>query len=64
MDRINHEILKLLAEWTVYIKRVDDLRSQRSKIADDHQRVADQEQKIIDQSIVLKLPTEIRVPAC
>ncbi|CCB86723.1 putative uncharacterized protein [Parachlamydia acanthamoebae UV-7] len=43
---------------------MDDLRSQRSKIADDHQRVADQEQKIIDQSIVLKLPTEIRVPAC
>lgn len=63
MDRINHEILTLLAERTAYVKRAGDLKSQTTKVADDRQRVADQERKIIDQSIELELPLEISVPA-
>lgn len=63
MDRINNEILKLLAERTAYVKRSGDLKSRTTKIADDRQRVADQEKKIIDKSIELELPTEISIPA-
>lgn len=63
MDRINNEILNLLAERTAYVKRSGDLKSQTTKIADDRQRVADQEKKIIDKSIELELPLEITVPA-
>lgn len=63
MDRINNEILRLLTERTAYVKRAGDLKSQTTKIADDHQRVADQEKKIVDKSIKLELPTEISVPA-
>lgn len=63
MDRINHEILILLAERTAYVKRAGDLKSQTSKIADDRQRVADQERKIINKSIELELPLEISFPA-
>ena len=63
MDRINNEILKLLAERTAYVKRAGDLKSRTTKIADDRQRVADQEKKIIDKSIELELPTEISLPA-
>ena len=63
MDRINNEILRLLAERTAYVKRAGDLKSRTTKIADDRQRVADQEAKIIAKSIELELPTEISVPA-
>lgn len=63
MDRINNEILKLLAERTAYVKRAGDLKSQTTKIADDRKRVADQEQKIIDRSMKLGLPIEISIPA-
>ena len=63
MDRINNEILKLLAERTAYVKRAGDLKSRTTKIADDRQRVADQEKKIVDRSIELELPTEISLPA-
>lgn len=63
MDRINNEILKLLAERTAYVKRAGDLKSQTTKIADDRQRVADQEKKIIEKSAELELPAEISLPA-
>lgn len=63
MDRINNEILNLLAERTAYVKRAGDLKSQTTKIADDRQRVADQERKIIEKSIELGLPIEISIPA-
>ncbi len=63
MDRINSEMLRLLAERTAYVKRAGDLKSQTTKIADDRQRVADQEKKITDRSIELGLPTEISIPA-
>jgi isochorismate pyruvate lyase len=63
MDRINNEILELLAERTAYVKRAGDLKSRTSKIADDRQRVADQEEKIINRSRELGLPVEISVPA-
>lgn len=62
MDRINGEILKLLAERTAYVKRAGDLKSRTTRIADDRQRVADQEQKIVAQSIELELPLEISIP--
>lgn len=63
MDRINNEILKLLAERTAYVKRAGDLKSKTTKIADDRQRVADQEKIIIEKSLELELPTEISIPA-
>lgn len=63
MDRINNDILKLLAERTAYVKRAGDLKSKTTKIADDRQRVADQEKKIIEKSIELQLPIEISIPA-
>lgn len=63
MDRINNEILRLLAERTAYVKRAGDLKAQTTRIADDRQRVADQEKKIIQRSLELELPVEISVPA-
>ncbi len=63
MDRINNEILKLLAERTAYVKRSGDLKSRTTRVADDRQRVADQEKKISDKSIELGLPLEISLPA-
>lgn len=63
MDRVNEEILELLAERTAYVKRAGDLKSQTTKVADDRQRVADQERKIVEKSRELELPTEISVPA-
>lgn len=63
MDRINNEILDLLAERTAYVQRAGDLKSRSTKIADDRQRVADQEAKIINKSRKLELPVEISVPA-
>ena len=39
MDRINNEILNLLAERTAYVKRAGDLKFQTTKVADDRQRV-------------------------
>jgi isochorismate pyruvate lyase len=63
MDRINNEILELLAERTAYVQRAGDLKSKTTKIADDRQRVADQERKITDKSIELGLPVEISLPA-
>jgi isochorismate pyruvate lyase len=63
MDRINNEILELIAERTAYVKRAGDLKSRTTKIADDRQRVADQEKKIIDKSIELELPIEISLSA-
>lgn len=63
INRINDEILKLLAERTAYVKRAGDLKSRSTKIADDRQRVADQEKIIIDRSIVLGLPIEVSLPA-
>lgn len=63
INRINEEILKLLAERTAYVKRAGDLKSRTTKIADDRQRVADQEKIIIDRSIVLELPIEVSLPA-
>jgi isochorismate pyruvate lyase len=62
MDRINDEILKLLAERTAYVKRAGDLKSNTTQIADDRQRVADQEQKIKARSLELGLPVEIALP--
>lgn len=35
MDRINNDILELLAEQTAYVKLAGDLKSRTSKIADD-----------------------------
>lgn len=63
MDRINNDILKLLAERTAYVKRAGDLKSKTTKIADDRQRVYDQERKILDKSMELGLPIEISLPA-
>lgn len=63
MDRINNDILKLLAERTAYVKRAGDLKSRTTKVADDRQRVSDQEKKIIEKSIELQLPVEISLPA-
>jgi len=62
MDRINIEILQLLAERTAYVKRAGDLKSQTTKVADDRQRVADQEKQIIEKSRELGVPLEISVP--
>jgi chorismate mutase len=50
MDRINTEILELLAERTAYVRRAGDLKSRTSRIADDRQRVLDQEKKIMNLS--------------
>ncbi len=63
MDRINDEILCLLAERTAYVKRAGELKSKTTKIADDRQRVADQERKITGKSMELGLPIEISLPA-
>ena len=63
MDRINNQILELLAERTAYVKRAGDLKSRTTRIADDRQRVADQEKKITARSIELGLPVEISIPA-
>ncbi len=62
INRINDEILKLLAERTAYVKRAGDLKSRTTKIADDRQRVADQEKILIDRSIELELPIEVSIP--
>ena len=62
IDRINNEILILLAERTAYVRRAGDLKARTTKIADDRQRVADQEKKITDRSIEVELPIEISVP--
>ncbi len=63
MDRINNEILELLAERTAYVKRAGDLKSRTTRIADDRQRVADQEKKISDKSVELQLPLEVSIPS-
>ena len=63
MDRINDQILRLLAERTAYVKRAGDLKSLTTRIADDRQRVADQEKNITARSIELGLPVEISIPA-
>jgi isochorismate pyruvate lyase len=62
MNRINAEILRLLAERTAYVKRAGDIKSKDSKIADDRQRVADQEKIIIEKSNELEVPLEISLP--
>jgi isochorismate pyruvate lyase len=62
MDRINDEILELIAERTAYVKRAGDLKSKTTKVADDRQRVADQKKKIIEKSIALEVPLEISLP--
>lgn len=63
MDRINNQLLQLLAERTAYVKRAGDLKSQTTRVADDRKRVADQENKIIARSNELGLPIEISLPA-
>src|ERR1051326_690350 len=63
MDRINNEILELLAERTAYVSRAGDLKARTTKIADDRKRVADQEKKITEKSVELELPIEISVPS-
>ena len=63
MDRINNQILELLAERTAYVKRAGDLKSKTTRIADDRQRVLDQESKIKARSLELELPLEISLPA-
>jgi chorismate mutase len=62
IDQINHQILKLLAKRTAYVKRAGDLKSRTTKIADDRQRVAAQEQIVIKKSQELELPLEIALP--
>lgn len=62
MDRINNDILQLLAERTAYVKRAGDIKSQASKIAYDGKRIAEQEQKIIAKSMELELPIEVSLP--
>lgn len=62
MNRINAEILRLLAERTAYVKRAGDIKSTGSKVADDRQRVADQEKIIIEKSNELEVPLEISLP--
>lgn len=62
IDRINDEILELLAERTAYVKRAGDLKSKTTGRADDRQRVAAQEKQIEQKSINLELPTEISLP--
>lgn len=63
MDRINHDILRLLAERTAYVKRAGDLKSKGTRIADDRQRVAEQEKQIVIKSLELGIPLEISIPA-
>lgn len=63
MDRINNDLLELLAERTAYVKRAGDLKSQTTKIADDRARVEAQEKKIIEKSLKLQLPVEVSVPS-
>jgi chorismate mutase len=62
INRINTDILKLLAERTAYVQRAGDLKSRTHKIADDRQRVADQEKGLIEQSLALEIPLEITLP--
>jgi isochorismate pyruvate lyase len=62
INRINNEILQLLAERTAYVKRVGDLKSKTHRIAEDRQRIVAQEQIIIHKSNELELPEEISVP--
>ncbi|HEX4839426.1 MAG TPA: chorismate mutase [Rhabdochlamydiaceae bacterium] len=62
IDQINHQILKLLAKRTAYVKRAGDLKSRTTKIADDRQRVAAQEKIVIERSQELELPLEIAIP--
>ena len=63
INRINYEILKLLAERTAYVKRAGDIKSQTTGIADDRKRVADQEKILVEQSLELGVPIEISLPA-
>lgn len=62
INRINDQILQLLAERTAYVKRAGDLKSKTTKIADDRQRVAAQEALIINKSIELGLPPAVSLP--
>lgn len=63
MDRINNDILILLAERTAYVKRAGDIKARTTQIADDPQRVMEQEKKITERSIEIDLPLEISIPA-
>jgi chorismate mutase len=63
IDQINHQILKLLAKRTAYVKRAGDLKAQTTRQADDRQRVAAQEKILVDKSMELELPLEIAIPA-
>lgn len=59
IDRINDQILHLLAERTAYVQRAGDIKSQKLKIANDSQRVLEQELKLLQTSDALGLPPEI-----
>lgn len=61
IDRINEQILILLAERTAYVKRAGDIKSKTTQVAEDRPRVAVQEQKIIERSIELEIPLEISI---
>lgn len=61
INRINIEILKLLAERTAYVKRAGDLKG--NKVARDEARIVQQEKFLVEQSEKLRLPIEISLPA-
>lgn len=60
IDRINVEILKLLAERTAYVQRAGDLKQNQAAL--DKKRIAEQEKFLVEQSEKLKLPIEITIP--
>ena len=62
INRMNEQILQLLAERTAYVQRAGDLKSKTTRIADDRQRVIDQEKILTEQSLSLELPLEISIP--
>lgn len=63
MNRINNQILELLAERTAYVKRAGDLKAHTIKIAEDRKRVAEQEALIVAKSEELGVPVEVSIPA-
>ncbi len=63
INRINEEILKLLAERTAYVQRAGDLKSKTTRVAEDRLRVSQQEQILREKSLELGVPVEISIEA-
>lgn len=62
INRINDDILRLLAERTAYVKRAGDIKFKTTQVANDPARIAAQEQILIEKSIELEVPLEISIP--